>query len=180
MCPTILKDGVCSIPHCRYAHNANDLRAQPGLLKTKLCSFFLSGSCVVGSACRFAHGVEELQEAAVVRKDALVATAKAANPTNPSGESSGKQKTGGGTAMSRSMLWETRRARFQVNALPPGYREGQNLQASSSRLQCEAEEGRPVPIDQISRFNMKNVYTAGEADFDYEPARGSVRRCKSV
>jgi hypothetical protein len=64
----MLKKGFCDKQHCRYAHNAEELRTQAGLLKTKMCNFYMKGLCVVGQACRFAHSKEELQEALTVQK----------------------------------------------------------------------------------------------------------------
>ncbi|CAL1164348.1 unnamed protein product [Cladocopium goreaui] len=57
--------GHCSNPSCRYAHSVDELRVAPNLLKSKMCSFFLDGRCVVGKACRFAHSVQELSQSAV-------------------------------------------------------------------------------------------------------------------
>jgi len=59
----MLNQGSCEKPGCRYAHTSEELRLAPGLLKTKMCSFFATSVCVVGAACRFAHSPEELQQA---------------------------------------------------------------------------------------------------------------------
>ncbi len=67
----MLKYGFCTGPPCRYAHEVHELRAQPGLLKTKMCDFFLGGGCIVGEACRFAHSAAELHQAAELQRQLL-------------------------------------------------------------------------------------------------------------
>jgi len=69
----MLSQGTCNIPGCRYAHSQDELRVNQGLLKSKMCSFYLHGQCVVGEACRFAHSSEELVEASIVQIQATYA-----------------------------------------------------------------------------------------------------------
>eukprot|EP00930_Biecheleria_cincta_P093556 TRINITY_DN8398_c0_g1_i1.p1 TRINITY_DN8398_c0_g1~~TRINITY_DN8398_c0_g1_i1.p1 ORF type:complete len:328 (-),score=61.88 TRINITY_DN8398_c0_g1_i1:137-1120(-) len=48
---------------CSFSHKKVDLRKEPDLWKTKLCSSFsLSGGCKQGNTCKFAHGLRELRE----------------------------------------------------------------------------------------------------------------------
>lgn len=101
----MLKKGFCDKQHCRYAHNAEELRTQAGLLKTKMCNFYMKGLCVVGQACRFAHSKEELQEALTVQKVAAPPPPTQPRCTDPE-------------------LWERRRRAFGLHpsarAGPPG------------------------------------------------------------
>lgn len=58
-CPAKLQRGVCNNPKCRYAHTQKELRIVE-MPKTKLCSFYHGKGCMLGKACRFAHGVDML------------------------------------------------------------------------------------------------------------------------
>ncbi|CAE6972045.1 unnamed protein product [Symbiodinium sp. CCMP2592] len=49
---------------CPYAHNRTELRHAPGLMKTRMCDFHKTGTCMAKDLCRFAHQVEELSPAA--------------------------------------------------------------------------------------------------------------------
>mmetsp|Transcript_91635 Transcript_91635/g.163094 ORF Transcript_91635/g.163094 Transcript_91635/m.163094 type:complete len:311 (-) Transcript_91635:526-1458(-) len=61
VCPAWLRNGHCEDEGCRYAHAFSELRRENKVLKTQLCKFFMSDTgCIVGSACRFAHGQHEL------------------------------------------------------------------------------------------------------------------------
>lgn len=72
VCSQMLKYGICTKPGCRYAHRSEDLKISPVMLKTKLCAFHFSrGACIVGEACRFAHTMDELQEALDVQQSAM-------------------------------------------------------------------------------------------------------------
>eukprot|EP00931_Biecheleriopsis_adriatica_P044407 TRINITY_DN25406_c0_g1_i9.p1 TRINITY_DN25406_c0_g1~~TRINITY_DN25406_c0_g1_i9.p1 ORF type:complete len:126 (-),score=29.03 TRINITY_DN25406_c0_g1_i9:69-446(-) len=47
---------------CSFAHAEEDLREKPDYIKTRLCGAFVhTGQCRKGSACKFAHGIEEMQ-----------------------------------------------------------------------------------------------------------------------
>eukprot|EP01054_Gregarina_sp_Poly1_P004844 Gregarina_sp_Poly_1__4843@NODE_257_length_10511_cov_261_924071_g224_i0_p2_GENE_NODE_257_length_10511_cov_261_924071_g224_i0NODE_257_length_10511_cov_261_924071_g224_i0_p2_ORF_typecomplete_len693_score75_31zfCCCH/PF00642_24/7_8e03zfCCCH/PF00642_24/1e04zfCCCH/PF00642_24/2_4e05zfCCCH/PF00642_24/1_2e06Torus/PF16131_5/1_6e05Torus/PF16131_5/0_016zfCCCH_3/PF15663_5/7_1e03zfCCCH_3/PF15663_5/5_9e07zfCCCH_4/PF18044_1/0_65zfCCCH_4/PF18044_1/0_026Taeniidae_ag/PF05596_11/0_22Taeniidae_ag/PF05596_11/1_8e03zf_ len=46
---------------CKFAHSLMELRATQDVYKTKLCAFWSVGRCKAGSACRHAHGEEELR-----------------------------------------------------------------------------------------------------------------------
>lgn len=72
ICPLMQNTGKCDRPGCRYAHSQDELRVDPGLLKSKMCSFFMSGVCVVGKACRFAHSQQELEEAKILMQQANI------------------------------------------------------------------------------------------------------------
>jgi len=53
---------------CTFAHGRHQLRPQPRLFRTQLCSGFVAaGGCRYGEECRFAHSLEEVRpvEAAV-------------------------------------------------------------------------------------------------------------------
>jgi hypothetical protein len=195
MCPTILRDGVCSIPYCRYAHNSSDLRRSPVLLKTKLCSFALNGGCVVGSACRFAHGLDELREAAEVRQDALVAVSMAMAGGQKSSSAAGSAVA----APSRSAIWEARRASFLCNALPSGVGRAANNRSSSARrprandiLQppgtrlARNANTAPPPAPRLaqggkSRLIHKNTFvTLTESDTEDIDESRARRRCRSL
>jgi hypothetical protein len=56
-------EGRCKMgAHCRYAHDAEDLRDAPDLTKTSLCKPHMKGKCSKTSAeCPFAHGMRELR-----------------------------------------------------------------------------------------------------------------------
>jgi len=56
-------EGRCKMgAHCRYAHDAEDLRDAPDLTKTSLCKPYMKGKCSKTSAeCPFAHGMRELR-----------------------------------------------------------------------------------------------------------------------
>lgn len=89
VCPIMLKRGVCTKPGCRYAHDSTELRQDDRILKTQLCKFFMSeGGCIVGKACRFAHGPHELcaSEADVKRKHIREAFLKSAGRTAETAE----------------------------------------------------------------------------------------------
>lgn len=61
VCPTWMRNGECKNPECRYAHDSTELRQDKRILKTQLCKFFRSSEgCILGKACRFAHGTHEL------------------------------------------------------------------------------------------------------------------------
>eukprot|EP00931_Biecheleriopsis_adriatica_P103336 TRINITY_DN7818_c0_g1_i1.p1 TRINITY_DN7818_c0_g1~~TRINITY_DN7818_c0_g1_i1.p1 ORF type:complete len:306 (+),score=40.16 TRINITY_DN7818_c0_g1_i1:145-1062(+) len=81
ICPTWLRSGQCDKKNCRYAHTFEELRQEKRLIKTQLCKFFMSSSgCIVGSACRFAHGPHELCKSAEAvqrqsRREAFMQTA---------------------------------------------------------------------------------------------------------
>eukprot|EP00928_Gymnodinium_smaydae_P027217 TRINITY_DN2110_c0_g1_i1.p1 TRINITY_DN2110_c0_g1~~TRINITY_DN2110_c0_g1_i1.p1 ORF type:complete len:260 (+),score=13.76 TRINITY_DN2110_c0_g1_i1:87-782(+) len=55
------KRSACWKENCMYAHGVSDLRNTPMLYKTSLCTAAQSGSCELGSFCRFAHTPEELR-----------------------------------------------------------------------------------------------------------------------
>lgn len=56
--------GKCNDKSCKFAHGAEELRAQETDIayKTALCSWFEKGKCASGDQCRFAHGESELRE----------------------------------------------------------------------------------------------------------------------
>jgi len=56
-------EGRCKMgAHCRYAHDAEDLRDAPDLTKTSLCRPYMKGRCSkTSAACPFAHGMRELR-----------------------------------------------------------------------------------------------------------------------
>jgi len=58
--------GRCSFgDECRFAHGTSQLRQQPDLYKSELCTHFtFTGSCDRGEACRFAHFGKELRKVA--------------------------------------------------------------------------------------------------------------------
>lgn len=45
---------------CSYAHDTEELKAAPDLMKTRLCQDWLNGRCV-SNKCKFAHGRNELR-----------------------------------------------------------------------------------------------------------------------
>lgn len=53
---------------CTFAHGRQHLRPQPDLYRTQFCSDFVqSGSCRFGEACRYAHCVDEVRPADLVK-----------------------------------------------------------------------------------------------------------------
>jgi hypothetical protein len=146
----MLNTGMCNRPGCRYAHNQEELRTSPGLLKTKMCSFFLKGLCVVGEACRFAHSAEELQEAVFVQKATV---AKAAPPK----------------AKNQTSLWELRRYSFRVPASDK--RVSRSFQPSWE-TEPEAEESYG-PAETVKSRVIVNV----NADEDALPLIQSSSAC---
>jgi len=56
-------EGRCKMgAHCRYAHDAEELRNAPDLTKTSLCRPYMKGKCSkTSAACPFAHGMRELR-----------------------------------------------------------------------------------------------------------------------
>jgi len=87
VCPRWLNQGFCERPGCRYAHAYSELRQEAAVKKTKLCNFFMSSmGCIVGSACRFAHGKHELfkseaDEQRRLRREAFMQSAKPSEPS---------------------------------------------------------------------------------------------------
>lgn len=70
----LLKTKVCSLflngrchygaERCFYAHSVDELREQPQLQKTSLCPAFKRGNCARGSACKYAHSMDEMAASA--------------------------------------------------------------------------------------------------------------------
>jgi hypothetical protein len=63
-------EGRCKMgAHCRYAHDAEDLRDAPDLTKTSLCRPYMKGKCSkTSAACPFAHGMRELRMTPMFQK----------------------------------------------------------------------------------------------------------------
>jgi hypothetical protein len=47
---------------CSYAHNLDELKEIPNLLKTKICTHYNAGYCPNGERCNYAHGLAELRK----------------------------------------------------------------------------------------------------------------------
>lgn len=58
-------------PRGRAMRRARDVLFRSQFRKTELCTFFESGGCEKGLACRFAHGVEQLQQAPDLKKTSI-------------------------------------------------------------------------------------------------------------
>lgn len=55
--------GVCAQGNtCTYAHNPEELRSTPNLVRTRLCEFHFRGNCAYGINCNYAHSIDELRE----------------------------------------------------------------------------------------------------------------------
>ena len=63
---TLFLNGRChyGADRCFYAHSVDELRDQPKLAKTSLCSLYKKGKCTMGDRCRYAHTVSEMNESA--------------------------------------------------------------------------------------------------------------------
>eukprot|EP00388_Colpodella_angusta_P018941 GDKJ01047295.1.p1 GENE.GDKJ01047295.1~~GDKJ01047295.1.p1 ORF type:complete len:828 (+),score=218.80 GDKJ01047295.1:52-2535(+) len=71
LCKQMEKTGVCTFPHCTFAHSRLELRnSTVSQFKVKLCNFYPKGKCIDGENCRFAHSVNELGELVKVRNPA--------------------------------------------------------------------------------------------------------------
>eukprot|EP00927_Polykrikos_kofoidii_P041124 TRINITY_DN35040_c0_g1_i1.p1 TRINITY_DN35040_c0_g1~~TRINITY_DN35040_c0_g1_i1.p1 ORF type:complete len:376 (-),score=71.43 TRINITY_DN35040_c0_g1_i1:67-1194(-) len=98
MCDAFL-EGKCTDSECTFAHGQEDMRFLT-FFKTALCIWDQKGKCRNGDACRFAHGSNDLREAAPLsvdpRSDAAdpigdipvgsaytVATEEASTPSTP-------------------------------------------------------------------------------------------------
>lgn len=55
----------CNDSECSFAHGHHELRATTGVYKTEICRWYEAGECKAGSACRYAHGLNELRPFAV-------------------------------------------------------------------------------------------------------------------
>jgi len=55
----------CNDAECCFAHGHQELRATTGVYKTELCRWYETGDCKAGSACRYAHGLDELRPSVV-------------------------------------------------------------------------------------------------------------------
>jgi len=62
-CKTFLKKGSCPAGQkCNFAHSADELRQTTSFQRTKVCTFFPSGQCRHGPACRFLHpGIDQTE-----------------------------------------------------------------------------------------------------------------------
>jgi len=58
-------------PSLRCGPSRNDPRFRLQCRKTKLCSYFISGSCLKGDACNFAHGANDLEAPPNLTKTSL-------------------------------------------------------------------------------------------------------------
>jgi hypothetical protein len=63
---TLFLNGCCHYgpSRCLYAHHVEELRDQPQLAKTSLCSLYKRGKCILGENCRYAHNIDEMNESA--------------------------------------------------------------------------------------------------------------------
>lgn len=58
-CPHIARKGVCTKPHCSYAHSKAELVSTSAFMQTKLCNN--PENCTYGVNCRYAHDPSELR-----------------------------------------------------------------------------------------------------------------------
>lgn len=54
---------ACTNRSCTFAHSEDELRTTNNVYKTQLCNFYQRGFCKKGSACRHAHGEDDLRGA---------------------------------------------------------------------------------------------------------------------
>mmetsp|Transcript_125900 Transcript_125900/g.246768 ORF Transcript_125900/g.246768 Transcript_125900/m.246768 type:complete len:262 (-) Transcript_125900:214-999(-) len=75
MCKFFDKNRCTKGSECTFAHNMDELKEQPDLYRSQLCSDFArKGSCPRGTLCRFAHGARELRAGG--RREKAPATAR--------------------------------------------------------------------------------------------------------
>ncbi|PFH31645.1 zinc finger (CCCH type) motif-containing protein [Besnoitia besnoiti] len=80
LCPAFKQTGSCTNQEtCAYAHSSAELRHTVTVFKTKICHMWNKGKCGAGTACRHAHGLEELKRHRQRSQQELVALSRGGN-----------------------------------------------------------------------------------------------------